>query len=68
MGVHTLGRALPENSGFDGFWVSQLHARTFTNQYFINMIAVGWEREQVASGKFQWKRAGTQKDQTVMRL
>jgi len=58
MGVHTLGRALPENSGFDGFWVSQHHARLFTNQYFINMIAVGWERERVASsGKFQWKRA-----------
>merc|ERR1719356_2310551 len=58
MGVHPLGRALPENSGFDGFWVSQQHARTFSNQYFINMIAVGWERERVASsGKFQWKRA-----------
>merc|ERR1712183_958275 len=29
MGVHTLGRALPENSGYDGFWVSQQHARLF---------------------------------------
>jgi len=57
MGVHTLGRALPENSGFDGFWVSQDHARTFSNQYYINIIAVGWKRKQVASGKWQWVRA-----------
>jgi len=58
MGVHTLGRALPENSGFDGFWVSQMHARTFSPQYFTNIIAVGWRNAQVAaSGKFQWVRA-----------
>ena len=57
MGVHTLGRALPENSGFDGFCVSHWHARTFSNQFYINMIAVGWDRKQVASGKWQWVRA-----------
>ena len=37
---HTLGRALPENSGFDGFRVSQQRAQTFGNQHFINMIGV----------------------------
>jgi len=57
MGVHTLGRALPENSGYDGFWVSQNHARTFSPEYFNRIVGVGWSREQVASGKFQWKRA-----------
>merc|ERR1740129_1121545 len=58
MGVHTLGRALPENSGFDGFWVSQQHARTFSTQYFRAIIAIGWTPGQVASsGKFQWIRA-----------
>jgi len=58
LGVHTLGRALPENSGFDGFWVSQQHARTFSNQYFRAIIAIGWTPGRVASsGKFQWIRA-----------
>ena len=44
--LHTLGRALPENSGFDGFQVSQQHVRTFGNQHFINMIEVDWARER----------------------
>ena len=57
MSVHTRGRALPEDSGFDGFWGSQQRARIVSSQYFINMIAVGWAREGVALGKFQWKRA-----------
>jgi len=57
MGVHTLGRALPENSGYDGFWVSQQHARVFDNQYYINLIGVGWVQESTAQGKVQWKRA-----------
>jgi len=58
MGVHTLGRALPENSGYDGFWVSQEHARTFSPEYYVRIIGVGWQREQVnGNGKFQWKRA-----------
>lgn len=57
MGVHTLGRALPENSGYDGFWVSQQHARTFSPQYYGNMIAIGWRSARSSGGKMQWIRA-----------
>jgi len=58
MGVHTLGRALPENSGYNGFWVSQQHARLFSPQYYGNMIAVGWRTaEATPGGKMQWIRA-----------
>merc|ERR1719464_163470 len=48
LGVHTLGRALPENSGFDGFWVSHQGGRTFDNQYYRAIIAVGWTPGKVA--------------------
>ena len=44
-GVRTRDRALPEDSGFDGFWVSQQRARIASSQYSINRIAVGWARE-----------------------
>lgn len=57
MGVHTLGRALPENSGYDGFWVSHEHAKRFSNEYFVRIIATGWFREQTSKGKWQWGRA-----------
>jgi len=57
MGVHTLGRALPENSGFDGFWVSQLHARTFSKRYYEAIVAIGWGPGRTSAGKSQWIRA-----------
>jgi len=57
MGVHTLGRALPENSGYDGFWVSGHQAMTFDNMYFARIIGAGWTIETTSEGKSQWKRA-----------
>jgi len=57
MGVHTLGRALPSNSGYDGWWVSGIHAKTFSNKYYSNMIGVGWTRKKTSAGKWQWVRA-----------
>jgi len=57
MGVHTLGRALPSNSGFDGFWVSKAHARTFDTEYFKRIIGTGWFSETTSKGKHQWGRA-----------
>jgi len=69
MGVHTLGRAALENSGFDGWWTTPDRARRFGNGYFINMYAAGWcqevnvnqcSDEAEAGGechkKHQWKR------------
>lgn len=60
MGVHTLGRALPSNSGFDGWWVSQEHAKTFSAKYFARLLNVGWKPKNVGTAqdpKWQWVRA-----------
>jgi len=69
MGVHTLGRAAPENSGFDGWWTTPERARRFGNGYYVNFYAGGWcpelnvnecSDEAEAAGechkKNQWKR------------
>lgn len=66
MGVHTLGRALPSNSGFDGFWVSGPHATNFSNQYYSNMLGVGWGRKQTIKGKWQWQRADIKNSPEMM--
>jgi len=62
MGVHTLGRALPENSGFDGFWVSHEHAKSMNTKYFENILAVGWMPATTSAGKSQWVRADVSSD------
>jgi len=59
MGVHTLGRALPQNSGFDGFWVSGPHAKTFDNKYYQTMVGTGWVPQTTSAGKSQWVRSDT---------
>jgi len=59
MGVHTLGRALPQNSGFDGFWVSGPHAKTFNNKYYQTMVGTGWVPQETSAGKSQWVRSDT---------
>jgi len=42
MGVHTLGRASPENSGYDGWWSDPENSRRFNNDYFVSILAKGW--------------------------
>ena len=59
MGVHTIGRVLPQNSGFDGFWVSGPHARTFNNKYYQTMVGTGWVPQKTSAGKSQWVRSDT---------
>jgi len=59
MGVHTIGRALPQNSGFDGFWVSGPHAKTFDNKYYQTMVGTGWVPQRTSAGKSQWVRSDT---------
>lgn len=56
MGVHTLGRAKPENSGFNGFWSDPMNSRIFNNDYYKSLLNKGWEREILGHGKAQWKR------------
>merc|ERR1719330_577362 len=58
MGVHTLGRAKPENSGYDGWWSDAVNSGIFNNDYFVSLVVKGWGAEQVSSEppKHQWKR------------
>lgn len=57
MGVHTLGRASPENSGFDGPWVHGGHANSFNNHYYLTLAGAAWTPHTVSPGKVQWRRA-----------
>jgi hypothetical protein len=57
MGVHTLGRAKPENSGYDGWWSDPDNSRLFNNNYFVSLLAKGWMPERLPSGKHQWTRS-----------
>jgi len=56
MGVHTLGRARENNSGFSGWWSDAENNRLFNNNYFKSLINKGWMTEQRQSGNWQWKR------------
>ena len=58
-GAHTLGRAHPEYSGFDGFWASEGQQGIFNNNYYRNIITKGWGPEfdmGGVPGRNQWKR------------
>ena len=58
-GVHTLGSAKQENSGYEGAWSSRENMGIFNNQYFRNIIAKGWAPELNIGGnpdKNAWKR------------
>ena len=60
MGVHSLGKAHKEFSGYDGRWSSAAGARKFDNDYFIGMVGKGWKPEKAVGGnaaKNQWTRS-----------
>jgi len=60
MGVHSLGKAHKEFSGYDGWWSSAAGARKFDNDYFIGMVGKGWKPEKAVGGnaaKNQWTRS-----------
>jgi len=69
MGVHTLGRAQIQNSGYQGWWSDPENSRRFNSNYFVSILAKGWcvernvngcSEEGLASGmcvkKNQWQR------------
>ena len=60
LGAHTLGRATPSNSGFQGPWVPR--DNTLDNAYYVDMnnAAAGWAQTKVTApgGKIQWQRVG----------
>lgn len=71
MGVHSIGRARPENSGYDGFWSDPENSRLFNNNYYISMLAKGWKSQNNRPGKNQWNRSdrgtvGTEGHQEMM--
>jgi len=65
MGVHSLGRASTDNSGFDGYWMDPHNAKKFNNKYYTALIAVSWCPEYNVGGnpnKHQWKRCDAGSD------
>jgi len=59
MGVHTLGRARVENSGYNGWWSDAKNSRKFNNDYYVSIMLKGWAPEVAVagnSGKNQWMR------------
>jgi len=44
-GTHTLGKANPDNSGYDGFWSDEHNQGWFNADYFRSIIIKGWGPE-----------------------
>jgi len=68
MGVHTLGRASPSNSGYDGWWSDPENSRRFNNNFFISILANGWMPQRAVGGnpaKNQWERSNRNFDPTT---
>lgn len=51
MGVHTIGRAHKENSGYEGSWTRPNSTGVFNNDYYKEMLVNGWGPKQVSPGK-----------------
>lgn len=69
MGVHTLGRADPANSGYEGWWSDAVSSRRFNNNYYVSMLAKGWVPEKAVGGnaaKNQWRRSDIGEDEAAL--
>lgn len=56
-GVHTIGKAKPENSGYDGGWGDPKNQGIFNNDYYKNIMVKGWGPKRAVGGnpdKNQW--------------
>jgi len=61
MGVHSLGRARTENSGYAGWWSDAQNSRKFNNNYYRSIRDKGWVPMKAVCGntaKNQWVKAG----------
>mmetsp|Transcript_16801 Transcript_16801/g.29496 ORF Transcript_16801/g.29496 Transcript_16801/m.29496 type:complete len:948 (-) Transcript_16801:335-3178(-) len=58
MGVHTLGRAHKENSGYHGWWSDPNTSRIFNNDYYVSLLSKAWGAKSLGS-KNQWDRVDT---------
>jgi len=59
MGVHTIGKATLQNSGYSGWWQDEQNVARFNNNYYISIVNHGWGPSVKASGKSQWDRIDT---------
>jgi len=50
MGVHSIGRAQKNNSGYNGWWSDPENSRLFNNNYYASLIAKGWRPAKPYSG------------------
>jgi len=66
MGVHTLGRARRQFSGYEGWWNEGPEGRSFNNSYYISLLAKGWEPKNMGPGKNQWVRSDGGSDVEMM--
>lgn len=57
-GAHTIGSAKLENSGYEGLWGDPENQNIFNNDYFKNIVSLGWGPDLAVNGntaKNQWK-------------
>jgi len=59
MGVHTIGKASLQNSGYSGWWQDEQNVARFNNNYYISIVNHGWGPSVQTSGKAQWGRVDT---------
>jgi catalase (peroxidase I) len=61
MGVHTIGKASVNNSGYAGRWSNPQASRLFNNDYFVSLVTKGWRPLNTICGndaKNAWYMAG----------
>ena len=59
MGVHSIGKASKDNSGYEGSWSSSENQGVFNNDYYRSLLFKGWGTDLAVNGKVdknQWKR------------
>jgi len=71
MGVHTLGNAQINNSGYDGFWSDAVSQSYFNNDYYNSLLAKGWAPQLAVNGnskKNQWTRVDSATSSTTQMM
>ena len=56
MGVHTIGKASLQNSGYSGWWQDEQNVARFNNNYYISIVNHEWGSSALSSGKALWIR------------
>jgi len=59
MGVHTIGRARSEYSGWNGYWSAPEQSSRFNNNYYLSLLLKGWAPGRSPNGRNQWNHVGS---------